>query len=402
MPRLSLLLVVLVAACAADSDPAAPDASPPDEAPDADPVAAALDLPDVPFDYTDTLPAHFQSEFVRLLDNTPGDNGITDDGATLGRVLFYDTALSASDTVSCASCHAQAAAFTDTARLSTGFDGGLTGRNSMPIMEARFYGNGRFFWDERAATLEEQVLMPIQNEVEMGLTLEEAVARVADRPYYATLFERAFGSPDVTSERIALALAQFVRSIVSYRSRYDVELAAAGDVALPFAGYTAEENQGKALFLGRGVCAACHLEAGPPPPPGQPAPPRANQAVFLMDIAANNGLDSTTNVDDNGKGEVTGITAELGRFKSPSLRNVALTGPYMHDGRFATLDQVVRHYSTGVQPHPNLDPRLRVPGTGAPRRLDLTDAEIAALIAFLATLTDEALLADERFSDPFR
>lgn len=403
-------LTLVAAACGgdpatpADDDDDAPDAgaevdvdaAPDDEGGLPDEVADVLDLPDDPFDYTDTLPAHFQTAFVRGLDNTPGDNGITDDGATLGRVLFYDTTLSANDTVACASCHDQSTAFTDPARFSTGFDGGLTGRNSMPVMEARFYRNGRFFWDERAATLEEQVLLPIQNEVEMGLTLDELVERVAGRPYYGYLFEQAFGDPDVTSERIALALAQFSRAIVSYRSRYDVGLAEAGDIALPFPSFTAEENLGKDLFLGRGGCAVCHLEAGPPGPG-----PRPNQAIFLIDIPTNNGLDATTNVDDNGRGDVTDLPQDAGRFKSPSLRNVALGAPYMHDGRFSTLEQVVRHYSTGVQAHPNLDPRLRAPG-GAPRRLDLTDDEVAALVAFLETLTDEALLVDERFADPFK
>jgi cytochrome c peroxidase len=389
--------LVLIAACTADNsgtgaDDAADDDPTPDAADDDDPPSGLLDLPDDPFAYDDPLPAHFDG----ALDNTPADNPITDEGATLGRVLFYDRALSANGTVACASCHDQAHAFADPAQFSTGFEGGLTGRNAMSVLDARFYRNGRFFWDERAATLEEQVLMPIQNEVEMGLTLDELVANVSAQPYYAPLFEDAFGDATVTSDRISRALAQFVRAAVSYRSRYDEGIAAAGDVANAFPNYSASENRGKALFLGRAACAACHLDSGPPAPG-----PRRNQAIFFIAIATNNGLDATTDVDDNGVGDISGDPQDDGRFKSPSLRNVELTAPYMHDGRLATLDAVIDHYATGVQPHPNLDPRLRVPNDGSPRVLQLSPQDRADLIAFLRTLTDEALIEDVRFSDPF-
>ena len=353
--RASLALLLASAACATEPPPEPGTA---DDAPSLPPeVTAALDLPATPYPYASVvLPAHFQSPLVRAMDNTPADNPISDDGATLGRVLFYDRALSQNRTIACASCHDQAHAFVDPARFSVGFDGGHTTRNSMPITDARFYQNGRFFWDQRAATLEAQVLMPIQNAVEMGLTLDELVARVGAAPYYPYLFERAFGDAAVTTDRIAKALAQFARSLVSYRSRYDAGLAAAGDVMPPFPGFTPEENLGKDLFLRRGGCASCHLFAGPPRPG-----PRPNQAVFFIDIATVNGLDATTGVDDRGAGDVTGRPQDLGRFKSPSLRNAAITAPYMHDGRLATLADVVEHYRTGVQPHPNLDPRLRDP-----------------------------------------
>jgi cytochrome c peroxidase len=360
-----------------------------------------LDLPSTPYNYADLdLPAHYTTDFALDRDNTPSDNPVTDHGATLGRVLFHDKTLSANGTVACASCHAQEHGFTDPAKFSVGFEGGHTGRNSMSLIDARYYRNGRFFWDERAATLEDQVLMPIQNEVEMGLTLGELVARVESKSYYAPLFTNAFGSPEVSSERISKALAQFVRSIVSYRSRFDEGLAAAGLVGSPFPNFTAQENQGKALFLGPATgCAACHLDSGPPPPPPGPRP---NQAFFFIDVATNNGLDADTS-EDNGAGDITMFPPDDGRFKSPSLRNVALTAPYMHDGRFATLAEVVEHYNSGVQAHPNLDPRLRVPGSNPPepRRLDLSDDDKAALVAFLDTLTDAALVADPKYSSPF-
>jgi len=300
----------------------------------------------------------------------------------------------------------------------------------MSLADARFVNNGAFFWDERAATLEAQVLQPIQDPVEMGLTLAQAEDAIAAQPWAATLFSRAFGSPDVTADRISRALAQFIRAVAAVRSRYDEGIATTvsatfpqGNVNPPFATFSAVENRGKDLFLrppgapgGGAGCAACHLDAGPPPPPpgpGAPPPVRANQAVFLILAAVHNGLDATAgrlgdDIDD-GRGDVTGRPADFGRFKSPSLRNVALTAPYMHDGRLATLDDVIDHYDQRVQPHPNLDGRLRgppppgsPPGTITPRRLNLSAADKAALKAFLLTLTDRAVVDDVRFADPFR
>lgn len=390
-----------------DTTPETDSETDPETTPDPgtdEPGSGPLDLPETPYDYANIeLPEHFVSSLARGFDNTPADNPITDAGATLGRVLFYDTLLSANSAISCASCHAQEASFSDTKKLSTGFDGGLTGRNSMAAIDARYYLDGRFFWDERAETLEDQVLMPIQNEVEMGLTLDEAVSRVASADHYPALFEDAFGDPEVTSDRMSRALAQFVRSIVSYRSRYDEEMAKTGDVTQPFPGYTPEENQGKALFLGKAGCAACHLDNGPVPPNTPPGAPvqRVNQAIFFVDFATNNGLPQAAGDDDGGVGDVSGNPGDDRRFKSSSLRNIALTAPYMHDGRFADLAAVIEHYDSGVQAQPTLDPRLRVPGTAEPRKLNLTPAEKAALVAFLRTLTDEALLADPKYSSPF-
>lgn len=363
-----------------------------------------LDLPATPFDYADIeLPAHYVASLARGFDNTPAGNPITNDGATLGRVLFYDTTLSANGKVACASCHVQKDGFADPRQLSVGFAGELTARNSMSLAEARYYRNGRFFWDERAPTLEAQVLLPIQNSVEMGLTLDELVARVEERGYYAPLFEGAFGDAKVTSGRISRALAQFVRSIVSYRSGFDQGMIATGDIGAPFPAFTPQENQGKGLFLGKAGCAACHLDNGPPPPgapPGAPVP-RVNQAVFFIDIATNNGLPIEAGEDDDGVGGVSGNAIDARRFKSPSLRNVARTAPYMHDGRFETLEEVVEHYDSGVVASPTLDARLRLPGSTEPRKLGLTPGEKAALVAFLGTLSDPALLADPRYSSPF-
>jgi cytochrome c peroxidase len=335
---------------------------------------AAPDLPARPFNYArpDLPPFYTQADIVRI-DNTPGDNPVTDEGATLGRVLFYDTLLSRNGAVSCGSCHQQAGGFADPARQSSGFAAGLTRRHSMGLTNARFYRSGRFFWDERAPTLEAQVLMPIQDPVEMGVSLDELALRVAAQPYYPPLFRAAFGDPVVTVERISRSLAQFVRSLVSYRSRYDEGRAQVANVAERFPNFTDEENLGKQLFLGnRTECADCHATD-----------------AFAADRARNTGLDQ--GVTDDGAGN--------GRFKSPSLRNVALRAPYMHDGRFASLAEVVEFYNSGVQDNPGLDGRLRV--GGQPRRLNLNPAEKAALVAFLLTLTDQAMVEDPKFADPF-
>ena len=241
----------------------------------------------------------------------------------------------------------------------------------MSLANARYYENGRFFWDERANTLEDQVLMPIQDSVEMGMTLPELETKLAGIPYYADLFEEAFGTPTVTSDRVSLALAQFVRSMVSYESKFDE------GVAQNFNNFTPEEDLGREIFMSRqNSCSACH-----------------NLDIQVANRARNNGLDAVTM--DEGAGN--------GRFKVPSLRNIALTAPYMHDGRFASLEAVVNFYNSDVQPNPNLDNRLREPGPGPvrPRRLNLNQTERDALVAFLNTLTDESFTNDVRFSDPF-
>ena len=338
-------------------------------------------LPAPPANYTTALPPQFLAPAVVQQDNTPADNPITDAGATLGRVLFYDKRLSDNQSVSCSSCHRQESGFSDPRRLSVGLDGSLTDRNSMGLTNARWYQRRTFFWDERAATLEAQVLQPIQDPVEMDLALPTLISRLGSEAFYATLFTAAFGSPTVTTDRISRALAQFVRALASTRTKYDA------GVGVNFSNFTAEENLGRRLFngeIGAATCAQCHgtdnFSSGP----------RIN----------NNGLENPS--VDKGIGAVTGRALDEGLFKVPSLRNVALTAPYMHDGRFATLEEVVEFYNSGVVAHPNLSPPLRArPPAQGPLRLNLTAAEKAALVAFMKTLTDTALAADARFADPF-
>jgi cytochrome c peroxidase len=332
-----------------------------------------------------TLPASFAVQPILGQDNTPVNNPTTNAGAELGRVLFYDKRLSANQTVSCSSCHQREHGFSDPRKFSVGFAGGLTGRNSMGLAHARWYQRRAFFWDERAATLEVQVLQPIQNSVEMGMTLIGVVARVSAEPFYATLFTRAFGDATVTSDRISRALAQFVRSIVSTRSKYDV------GATSNFSNFTTQEVLGRQIFLGQvgnATCAACHGTDNFVPGPN----------------INNNGLENP--YVDKGVGALTGRAQDEGLFKVPSLRNIGLTAPYMHDGRFQTLEQVVEFYNSGVVNHPNLSPPLRAPGGPGqpvtPRRLNLTAAQKAVLVAFLHTLTDPNLATDPKYADPFR
>ena len=335
-------------------------------------------LPDIPFIYTlPTLPDHFNTTALLAFESTPADNPITDAGATLGRVLFYDRNLSANFTTSCGSCHHQEQGFADVHPSSRGHTGDLTRRNA-PHLVNQFYLR-RQFWDQRAPTLEAQVLMPIQDPLEMGMVLGPAIDRVKQIDYYPALFTAAFGNDSITPERISRSLAQFVRSLASYRTRYD-EGEADG-----FSQFTAQELAGKALFFNSASrCNQCHMTAN-----------------FFSPTSFNNGLDVA--YTDNGLGEITGDPADNGKFKVPSLRNVERTAPYMHDGRFNTLEEVVEHYNSGLQPHPNLDDRLTSDGIvgGTPYQLGLTTQQKQALVAFLRTLTDVPLLNDPRFADPF-
>lgn len=349
---------------------------------------AALNLPSTFFAYANQqLPNYLLTPNIAGQDNTPADNAVTDQGATLGRVLFYDKTLSLNKTVSCASCHHQALGFSDSAVLSKGFLGGLTARNSMSLVNARYYPAKHFFWDERAATLEAQVLTPIQNSVEMGMQLDTLVNRLKATTYYPVLFAKAFGDTTINSDRISKALSQFVRSIISYKSKYDAGRSqvppGADPVQTPYNNFTAQENQGKQLFFSPlTACATCH-----------------GTETFTAPGNRNDGIENPS--VDEGVGGVTNIIAQVGNFKVPSLKNIELTAPYMHDGRFATLEQVVEHYNSGIQANANLAPQLKNPN-GTPKRLNLSDEQKASLVAFLKTLTDTAITTDEKFSNPFK
>ena len=357
---------------------------------DIQPLTLKLDLPDTPYDYTTIdLPPHFDFEF----DNTPPDNSLTNEGATLGRVLFYDKRLSKSNLVSCADCHLQTKAFADVEASSKGFVNGDTRRNSMSIVNLMHKFD--FFWDARVQLLEDQVMMPIVDHIEMGIeSEEELIEKLNQIDYYPSLYNDAFGSEEITHNKTAKALAQFLRSIMSYRSKWDE------GIQNGFSNYNASELRGKSLFFEKLHCGSCH-----------------NGNRFSGWGIANIGLDME--YEDNGVGEWDGGFS-MGAFNIPSLRNINLTGPYMHDGRFESLEEVIQHYADGVKEHEMLDFRLRFGGwnfpslddtfiandpnftqPGDPIRLNLNQNDIQDLIAFMGTLTDETILTDARFSNPF-
>lgn len=332
------------------------------------------------------LPVYFD-QTVAALDNTPAGNAIDNRIATLGRVLFYDRRLSTNDTTACASCHQQQFAFTDNRRFSTGINGTqFTNAHATRLGNVRYWQPGNMFWDRRAATLELQASQPIINAVEMGWDagaggIAALLNKMAATTYYPDLFAWAFGTSAITEARMQLALAQFQRAMISSNSLWDTGYATVFAANAPNRGlnldlpnFSAQQNRGRQLFMtgpgqGGAGCSACHQ------------PP-------TFSLAANsrsNGLDA----------------GETRLFKSPSIRSVGLTGPYMHDGRFNTLAEVVDFYADSVQDGPALDNRLRGPG-GTPLRLNLNAADRAALVAFMLTLTDNSLITDARFSNPFR
>ncbi|MBI5916277.1 MAG: c-type cytochrome [Bacteroidetes bacterium] len=343
-------------------------------------LAKALDLPSETYDYTLDLPTHLGG-FPVSVDNHQ---------ATLGRVLFYDKRLSVNKQVNCASCHHADKAFTDGEQFSKGVTTERTSRNtlalgSFPSFNAYYgFGGTRMFWDNRAASVMEQSEQTMKNPVEMGIKdLSDVVDELLQEDYYQILFEKAFPGQDWLSneEKMLQALQSFVSSIGCFNTKYDQALASTGNPDANFSSFTQEENLGKQLFATN--CISCHnLGAG----------------FATTIVAANNGLD--TDYEDQGIGAISNQSTDNGVFKVPMLRNIELTAPYMHDGRFATLEEVVEHYSTGVKNHPNLHENLRV--GGQPKKLNLNDGEKAALVAFLHTLTDAESLVQVRYSDPFK
>lgn len=321
------------------------------------------------------------------LPNDPADNPTTIKGVELGRKLFYDPLLSGDGTLSCAGCHSSNYAFSDSVKFSVGIDGLDGKRNAMPIynltysqLNPEFQG---FFWDGRAATLEEQALMPIQDPLEMHEILPNVIAKLCADTLYQRAFFEAFNSMEITADLVAKAIAQFDRTIVSGNTKFDQAFNAEPGVFL-----TEQELLGWELFNDNfgGDCFHCH---------------GINGGLFTDFIFRNNGLDDAvfyTDFPDAGLGMITGDTADYGKFKTPSLRNIALTAPYMHDGRFATLEEVLDHYSTGVKASPFTDPFMQFSSEGG---VNLTEDEKAAIIAFLHTLTDTSLANNPAYQDPF-
>ncbi len=331
-------------------------------------------------------------------DNTTPGNAITDEAATLGRVLFYDKQLSSNNTIACASCHKQALAFGDNAQASTGVNG-LTGRHSMRLVNARFALEAQFFWDERAETLEAQTTMPIQDHIEMGFSGEDGdqdfdalIDKLEALEYYPALFNLAFGTETITEERIQDALSQFIRSIQSFDSKYDEGRAVANNDGQPFVNFTQEENMGKQLFLA--------------PPVFNNAGQRIDGGLGCAGCHQAPEFDIDPNSLNNGMiGSISGGIPDLIVTRSPTLRDAvkadgSSNGLFMHNGTLVTIDQVLTHYNDiNLTNNSNLDPRL-MPGGNA-QELNLTQVERDAVIAFIQTLGGNDVYTNQKWSDPF-
>ena len=312
-------------------------------------------------------PYPFQMSATFPIPDLPPDNPLTIERVELGKKLFYDKRISINDQQSCADCHSAEKAFTDARRTARGAEGEFGPRNTMPLFNLAW--KKEFFWDGRARSIREQVLQPIQNPIEMHQSLTNLVVKLAHADGgYAAAFTSAFGSPEITVEKISLALENYLLTLTSFDSKFDRVLRGQEK-------FTPEEQHGFELFSTeydprRGQfgadCFHCH-----------------GGALFQSQAFANNGLDDT--FSDPGREKVTGKATDLGKFAVPSLRNIALTAPYMHDGRFKTLDEVVEHYASGVKRSATLDPNIaKHPDGGVP----LSAADKKALVAFLRTLTD--------------
>lgn len=332
-----------------------------------------LDLPTNSYSYYDSF-----NNYSTRLNKT----------ATLGRVLFYDGHLSANNSISCASCHKQELAFADNVALSRGFENKLTSRNSLGIqnlvpkgpipLSGSMIANTTLFWDGRENSTKGLISRPITNHVEMGIDdMDKLTEKLSQLPYYKSLFMDAYGSETITVEGISDAISTFMCAITSNKSRFDQSLNNAISLS-------AIELKGQALFSNVYKCSSCHQ------PQGFGYPGR---------IMLNIGLDYPAK--DKGAGAVSGNPLEMGAFRIPNLRNVALTAPYMHDGRFATLEDVLNFYSHNIQNDPNLAGPLR-DKDGQAIRMNITAEDKKALIAFLNTFTDYSITTDIKFSNPFK
>lgn len=325
----------------------------------------------------------------------------TDLQVQLGRVLFYDPSLSANNTVSCASCHRQEYAFGDNVALSKGFDGRPTLRNTLPLVDvpqistskiinSSSLQHGGLFWDGRQMHMTEAVMEPIFNDIEMGMDWANLEKKLKELPYYQTLFTSAFGRPEISYPAVQQALAAFVSVINSNSSRVDQKK------------LTSLEQKGAALFATTYQCVNCHQGKmdvqGNFDYQGNPAGNNNGISHVVADFA-NIGLDES--YSDQGLSLVTRRTEDAGRFRVPSLSNVARTAPYMHDGRLATLRDVIDHYGSGLDPHRNLDSRLKN-SNNTPLRLTITDDQKDALVAFLNAFTDEDITDNVRLTNPFK
>ncbi|NEN23308.1 c-type cytochrome [Cryomorpha ignava] len=329
-------------------------------------------------------PHEFQKPYFFPEPSLPAYNPMTEEGIALGRKLFWDEQLSRNNALSCGSCHAPEHAFADNVAGSVGLYGDFTPRNSMALINLAW--NNNFFWDGRVNTLEEQIASPIHDPIEMDMDWPTTVSRVKQDAEYPTMFAAAFGNDCVDTLRISYAIAQFMRTMVSANSQFDKAYYYGG---LPL---SPSEIRGQELFLAEGGdpniyiggqnggdCFHCHGGAF---------------VQFTDHQFHNNGLDSV--FTDLGREGVTGIAYDRGLFKTPTLRNIALTAPYMHDGRFGTLHEVVEHYNSGGHLSQTLDPLMKFPNVG----LGLSEQDVDDLVSFLETLTDTSFVNNTNFGKP--
>tara|TARA_R110002049_G_scaffold263192_3_gene439384 strand:+ start:393 stop:1451 length:1059 start_codon:yes stop_codon:yes gene_type:complete len=305
----------------------------------------------------------------------PTDNPQTVEGVALGKKLFFDTILSSNGTQACASCHNPQNAFTDSTPTSDGIDGIFGTRNAMPLFNLAWNYGERFNWDGKALSLERQVEEPVENPIELHSDWDNVVSRLQMHPEYPELFRLAFKTTTITKVLTTKAIAQFERTLISANSKFDRY--SLGETTL-----TAQELNGLEVFLSeeKGDCFHCH---------GNP-----NNPLWTDNIFHNNGLDAT--FTDLGLGSVTGDPNDNGKFKSPSLRNLAYTAPYMHDGRFNTLDEVINHYSEGLQNSSTIDPLMKQIAQGG---VQLSNQDKADLKAFLLTLSDPTFINNPEFQN---
>lgn len=331
----------------------------------------------------DTTPFTLDTKHLSPPD-IPADNPLTVQKVELGRMLFHDDRLSRDNSMSCASCHVQENGFSDTARFSIGINGFPGGRQAMVAFNMA-YNTNEFFWDGRAHLLRDQAVLPIQDSLEMDHAMDELIDRLSGIQEYENQFIRAFGSSTVTEERIGLALEQFMNTIISVDSKYDKYLR--GETSL-----TASEERGMELYF-------AEFNPGFPDSSGADCAHCHGGLNFENDLYMNNALDSDADFTDLGRELVTGNASDRAKFKVPTLRNIELTPPYMHDGRFETLEEVVEHYNTGMVNSSTVDPALLYPiNSGG---LGLSAQDVQDLVAFLKTLTDQEMVNNPDYASPF-
>ena len=329
-----------------------------------------------------------------------GANAITDAKATLGRVLFYDKNLSINNTISCGSCHKQSFAFSDTSLVSDGVVGGVTVRHSMRLINARFANEVKFFWNERAASLEIQTTMPIQDHAEMGFSglngrgnIDTLLLKLSGINYYKEIFKKVYGDTVVTEPRIQESLAQFVRSIQSFDSKYDAGRAQVNNDRDPFPNFTPAENIGKNLYL--------------TPPVFDGTGNRIAGGIGCNGCHRAPEFDIDPNTRNNGiVGIIGSFAIEINNTRAPSLRDLVkadgtINSRMMHTGQFTSLEAVLGHYNTipQINGNSNLDPRLRA--DGVVNKLNMTSAEISQVVAFMKTLGGTNVYVDKKWSNPF-